>query len=135
MIIADKNSEHYKKVTHDKWKIAAPGISMEQAIYCEDILLEFVNGKKEETAALGQINIYLEANGLIEKKQNINHMIKLIELLNTCSPIRAASYMFFITVLTYIIISKLTDGIINILFVLKGYNKGKKNKKNDENLE
>lgn len=68
MIIADKDSEHYKKVTHDKWKAAAPKISLEQAIYCEDILLEYVNGKKEQGAALGQINVYLEAQGLIKTK-------------------------------------------------------------------
>tara|TARA_R110000803_G_scaffold74903_6_gene139145 strand:+ start:4638 stop:4856 length:219 start_codon:yes stop_codon:yes gene_type:complete len=70
MILADKDSEHYKKLTHNKWKIAAPGISLEQAIYCEDILLEYVNGKKEQTSALGQINIYLQASGLIK---NINN--------------------------------------------------------------
>ena len=68
MILADKNSEHYKKVTHNKWKVANPEITMEQAIYCEDILLEYVNGEKEQTAALGQINTYLEATGLIKKK-------------------------------------------------------------------
>ena len=68
MIVADKDSEHYKKVTHDKWKVAAPKISLEQAIYCEDILLEYVNGKKEQVEALSQINIYLEAQGLIKRK-------------------------------------------------------------------
>lgn len=68
MIIGDKNSEHYKKITHDKWKVAAPEITLEQALYCEDILLEYVNGKKEQKAALGQINIYLEAQGLIKRK-------------------------------------------------------------------
>ena len=68
MIISDKNSEHYKKITHDKWKVAAPEITLEQALYCEDILLEYVNGKKEQAATLGQINVYLEANGLIKRK-------------------------------------------------------------------
>ena len=67
MIVADKDSEHYKKITHDKWKVVAPDISLEQAFYCEDVLLEYMNGKKEQAAALGQINIYLEGNGLIKK--------------------------------------------------------------------
>tara|TARA_R100000544_G_C2222393_1_gene58364 strand:- start:112 stop:330 length:219 start_codon:yes stop_codon:yes gene_type:complete len=70
MILADKNSEHYKKVTHDKWKIANPDISMEQAIHCEDVLLEYVNGKKEQSIALGQINAYLKDNGLIKDVNN-----------------------------------------------------------------
>jgi hypothetical protein len=68
MIIGDRNSEHYKKITHDKWKVAAPEITLEQALYCEDVLLEYVNGQKEQAAALGQINVYLEANGLIKRK-------------------------------------------------------------------
>jgi len=68
MIISDRDSEHYKKITHDKWKAVAPGIKLEQALYCEDVLLEYVNGKKEQKAALGQINIYLEAQGLIKRK-------------------------------------------------------------------
>ena len=69
MIIGDRNSNHYKKITHDKWKAVAPDISLDQALYCEDILLEYVNGTKEEVAALGQINIYLEANNLIKTKK------------------------------------------------------------------
>jgi len=70
MILADKNSQHYNKVTHDKWKIANPDITLEQAIYCEDILLEYVNGKKEQTVVLGKINSYLKANGLIKDINN-----------------------------------------------------------------
>jgi len=67
MILSDKDSEHYKKITWDKWKVATPDISLEQAFYCEDVLLDYINGNKEQAAALGQINIYLEVNGLIKK--------------------------------------------------------------------
>lgn len=66
MIIGDKDSEHYRKITHEKWKVAAPEISVEQSLHCESILLEFVNGKKDESSALGEINLYLEINGLIK---------------------------------------------------------------------
>jgi hypothetical protein len=69
MLLSDKDSEHYKKITHDKWKVAAPDISLEQAFYCEDILLEYINGDKEQAAALGQINVYLEGLGLIKKNK------------------------------------------------------------------
>lgn len=62
-------------------------------------------------------------------------MVELIELLNTCSPWRAGSYMFFITVLSYILIIKLTDFIVRLIFVLKGYNKDEKNKTKDEDVE
>jgi hypothetical protein len=70
MIIGDKDSEHYRKITHEKWKVAAPKINIEQSLHCESILLEFVNGKKDESSALGEINIYLEVNGLIKPKNN-----------------------------------------------------------------
>tara|TARA_R110001592_G_scaffold233423_1_gene491044 strand:- start:5972 stop:6181 length:210 start_codon:yes stop_codon:yes gene_type:complete len=66
MIIRDKDSEHYRKITHEKWKVATPEITLEQSLHCESILLEFVNGKKEEASALGEINIYLTINGLIK---------------------------------------------------------------------
>ena len=66
MIIGDTDSEHYRKITHEKWKVVAPKISVEQSLHCESILLEFVNGDKEESSALGEINIYLEGNGLIK---------------------------------------------------------------------
>lgn len=69
MIIGDKNSEHYKKITHDKWKVAAPEISLEQALKCEDILLEYVNGKKQQEEVLHEINSFLETNGLIKIKK------------------------------------------------------------------
>ncbi len=65
----------------------------------------------------------------------MNSLIELLELLNTCSPIRASSYMFFTTIFSYIVISKLTDGIVSVIFVLKGYNKTKKNKIKDEDVE
>ena len=64
----------------------------------------------------------------------MSSLIELIELLNTCSPWRAGAYIFFITVFSYIVINKLTDGIVSIIFVLKGYNKTKKNKIKDEDV-
>jgi hypothetical protein len=66
MILEDNDSEHYRKITHDKWKVATPDITIEQSLHCESILLEFVNGDKDEASALGEINIYLTINGLIK---------------------------------------------------------------------
>lgn len=66
MILGDKDSEHYRKITHEKWKVATPDITVEQSLHCESILLEFVNGDKDESSALGEINIYLKINGLIK---------------------------------------------------------------------
>jgi hypothetical protein len=69
MLISDKNSEHYKKITHEKWKAVANEITLEQAIYCEDMVLEYVNNQKSMKEVLEDINKYLEINNLIKIKK------------------------------------------------------------------
>lgn len=69
MLISDKNSEHYKKITHEKWKAVANEITLEQAMYCEDILLQYVNNGKSVEDVLEEINKYLEINNLIKIKK------------------------------------------------------------------
>jgi|TARA_R110001592_G_scaffold338926_1_gene626353 hypothetical protein len=62
----------------------------------------------------------------------MSSLIELIELLNTCSPWRAGAYMFFITLLLYLIIKAVFDGISNILFIIYGYIRLKKPKKDED---
>lgn len=61
-------------------------------------------------------------------------LIELLELLNSCSANRAGAYMFFITVLIYVTISKFSSGITDIIFVLRGYSKPSKNKKDEDTM-
>jgi len=65
MIVVDKNDPRYVSLTHNKWKQMLPSITEESALHCEDLHLEFVNGKKEEVEALKEINEYLIGKGLI----------------------------------------------------------------------
>ena len=61
-------------------------------------------------------------------------LIELFELFNACSPERAGAYMFFIVLLSYITTKIIFDGISNIVFIIYGYKKLKKDKK-DENAK
>lgn len=65
MIVVDENSEHYKKVTLNKWKQTLPQITEEDALYCERQLINFANGEQTEEEALTEINKYLKEKGLI----------------------------------------------------------------------
>ena len=58
----------------------------------------------------------------------------LLELLNKCSPERAGAYMFFIVILSYLLIKATFDGLTNIVFVVAGYRKLKK-EKNEKTVE
>jgi len=58
----------------------------------------------------------------------MNQLMDLLELLNKCSPERATAYMFFIVIVTYLLINTTFQGLTNIVFVLAGYSKSKKNK-------
>jgi hypothetical protein len=65
MIIVDEDSEHYKKITHTKWKETLPAITEEDALYCEKQLIQFANKEKTQEDALKEINRYLLEKGLI----------------------------------------------------------------------
>lgn len=65
MIVVDENSEHYKKVTLNKWKQTLPQITEEDALYCERQLINFANGEQTEEETLTEINKYLKEKGLI----------------------------------------------------------------------
>lgn len=69
MIIYDENSDHYKRVTHTKWKQTLPKIELDDALFCEKQLVEFANGKQSEEEALKKINEHLTEKGLIEKNE------------------------------------------------------------------
>jgi hypothetical protein len=62
----------------------------------------------------------------------MNWLIELLELLNECSPERASAYMFFIVILTYIVLNTVGNRLTDIIFVIKGY---KKTKKGDTNKD
>lgn len=64
----------------------------------------------------------------------MSSLIELLELFNACSPVRAGAYMFFIVLLSYLVINSIFDGITNIVFVIAGYRKLKKGEK-DENAK
>ena len=53
-------------------------------------------------------------------------LIELLELLNGCSPERASAYMFFIVILTYIVFNVIGNRLTDIIFVIRGYKKTKK---------
>jgi len=53
-------------------------------------------------------------------------LIELLELLNGCSPERAGAYMFFIIMLTYIVFNTIGHRLTDIIFVIRGYKKTKK---------
>lgn len=67
MIVVDENSEHYKKVTLNKWKQTLPQIEEEDALYCERQLIDFANKKLTQEEALGNINKYLSEKGLLNE--------------------------------------------------------------------
>ncbi len=66
MIVVDRNDPRYVSMTHNKWKQSIPAISEEDALNCEDIFIEFANGKKTEEIALKEINEYLTKKGLLK---------------------------------------------------------------------
>lgn len=66
MIIVDKNDPRYVSATHTKWKQTLPAISEEAALHCEDLWIDFANGKKEEAETLKEINDYLIKKGFID---------------------------------------------------------------------
>ena len=53
----------------------------------------------------------------------MNWLMELLELLNGCTPLRAAAYMFFITITSYIVLYTTFSGLTDIIFVLRGYGK------------
>jgi hypothetical protein len=68
LIVADRNSEHYRKNAHDKWKAVAPEINLEDALHCEDLFIDYVNGKTIYDIARKEINVFLIDKGLIKLK-------------------------------------------------------------------
>lgn len=68
MIIIDKNDSRYVSLTHNKWKQTLPSMTEEDALHCEDLLIEFYNKVKTEEEALKEINDYLKEKGHINEK-------------------------------------------------------------------
>lgn len=66
MFIVDENDSEYQKESHDKWKAMVPEITLEQALHCEKLYMEFVNGTKSESIFLAEVNEYLSRKGLIK---------------------------------------------------------------------
>ena len=66
MIVIDENSEEYMRPMRIKRKETLPSINEEQAIYCERQFIDFVNGKKEESETIKEVNRYLIEHGLIK---------------------------------------------------------------------
>lgn len=67
MLIFEENEEQLKMIL-DKWQKLIPEINVDQALKCEKLYIDYVNGKISEEKYLKDTNGYLIKQGLIKKQ-------------------------------------------------------------------